>query len=283
MDVKAAFLNGDLNEEIYMKAPPGSDTHDGFVWWLNHALYGLKQAGREWYKKVLIELKSLGFTRSASDQGVFTKNDNGTLVIVAVYVNDFLIFSSNLDTIQHIKSELSSRFDMKDLGNAKWILQMEVTQSDDRKKVTLSQSQYIEDILERHGMANCHPAKTPMESGLSLPILAEPEVDVTMYQQLIGSLMYAMVCTHPDISYAVGVVARHVLAPGHAHIKAVKCIYCYLHGTSDYKLVYQAAKGPDKLVVYSDSDWAGDRNDRKSVTGFVTCLSGGAITWTSHK
>jgi len=149
--------------------------------------------------------------------------------------------------------------------------------------MTLLQSQYIEDILECHGMANCYLAKTPIESGLSLSILAEPEVDITMYQQLIGSLMYAMVCTCPDISYTVGIVARHVLASGHVHIKAVKHIYHYLHGTSDYKPVYQATKGPDKPIVYSDSDWARDHNDWKSITGFVTCLSDGAITWASHK
>ena len=283
MDAKAAFLNGDLSEEIYMKAPPGSDTHDGFVWRLNHALHGLKQASQEWYKKVCIELESLGFTWSMSNHGVFIKNDNGTLVIVAVYVDDFLICSSKLNTIQHTKSELSSCFDMKDLGDAKWILQMEVTQSDDQKKVTLSQSQYIEDILERHSMANCHPVKTPMESRLSLPVLTESEVDVIIYQQLIGSLMYAMVCTRPDISYAVGVVAHHVTVPGHIYMKAVKCIYRYLCGTSDYKLIYHTTKGPNKPVIYSDSDWAGDRNDCKSITGFVTCLSGGAITWALRK
>jgi len=167
---------------------------------------------------------------------------------------------------------------MKDLGDANWILQMELTQSDNQKKITLSQSQYIEDILEHHGIANCHPAKTLMESGLSLSILAEPEVDIMMYQQLIGLLMYAMVYTHPDISYVVGIVARHVSASGHVYIKAVKCIYHYLCGISDYKLVYQATKGPDKPIVYSNSDWAGDCNDWKFITGFVTCLSGGAIT-----
>jgi len=97
-----------------------------------------------------------------------------------------------------------------------------------------------------------------MESGLSLPVLTEPEVDVTIYQQLIGSLMYAMVCTRPDISYAVGVVARHITAPGHIHMKAVKHIYRYLRGTSDYKLIYYATKGSNEPVIYSDSDWAGD-------------------------
>jgi len=160
---------------------------------------------------------------------------------------------------------------------------MEVTQTDDWRKVTLSQSQYIKDILERHGMANCHPVKTPIESGLFLSVLIEPEVDVTIYQQLIGSLMYAMVCTRPNISYAVGVVAHHVSAPGHIHMKAVKRIYRYLRGTSDHKLVYHTTEDQNKPVIYSDSDWAGGCNDCKSITGFVTYLSGGAITWASYK
>ena len=99
MDTKAAFLNSDLSKEIYIKAPPGSNTHDGFVWQLNHVLYGLKQASQEWYKKVCIELEFLGFTRSMSDYSVFIKNDNGTLAIVAVYVDNFLIFSSKLNAI----------------------------------------------------------------------------------------------------------------------------------------------------------------------------------------
>ena len=101
-----------------------------------------------------------------------------------------------------------------------------MTQTDDWRKVTLSQSQYIKDILEYHGMANCHPVKTPMESGLSLPVLIEPEVDVTTYQQFIGSLMYAMVCTRPNISYVADIIACHVSALGHIHMKAVKHI-CY--------------------------------------------------------
>ena len=95
--------------------------------------------------------------------------------------------------------------------------------------------------------------------------------------------MYAMVCTCPNISYAVGIVARHVSAPGHIHMKAVKHIYCYLHGTSDHKLVYHATEDQNKPVIYLDSNWAGDCNDRKSITGFVTCLSDGAITWASRK
>ena len=132
-------------------------------------------------------------------------------------------------------------------------------------------------------MVNCHLVKTPMKSRLSLPVLTEPKVDVMVYQQLIGSLMYAMVCTCSDISYAVGIVACHVAVPGHIHMKAVNHIYHYLRSISDYKLIYYATKDPNEPVIYSDSDWAGDRNDRKSITGFVTCLSGSTITWALRK
>ena len=115
---------------------------------------------------------------------------------------------------------------------------MEIMKSDDQKEVTFSQSQYIKDIFEHHSIANCCPVKTPMKSCLSFFILSKPEVNVTTYQQLIRSLIYAMVCTHPDISYTVSVVAYHVAVSGHVHMKTLKHIFDYLHSTSDYKLTY---------------------------------------------
>ena len=132
-------------------------------------------------------------------------------------------------------------------------------------------------------MANYYPVKAPIENRLSLPVLTKPEVNITTYQQLIGSLIYAIVCTHSNIFYAVKVVACYISAPGHVHTKAVKHIYCYLCGTLDYKLIYQSTEGPNEPVVYLDSDWTGDHNDQKFITGFVTCLSNGAIIWALHK
>jgi len=127
---------------------------------------------------------------------------------------------------------------MKDLENAKWILQIEIMQSDDQKKVTFSQSQYIEDIFEHHGIADCCLVKTPIKSCLSISILSKPKFDITTYQQLIGSLIYVIVCIHSDISYTVGIVAYHIAVSCHVHIKTVKYIFHYLHGTLDYKLTY---------------------------------------------
>ena len=208
-----------------MRIPPGENGPTGHVWLLKKALYGLKQASREWYLKVRAELEGMGFTQSEADHGVFIKTKNKALLIIAVYVDDFLLFSKDLDMINKFKAQLGEHFEMKDLGEAEWVLKMQVEQSGDRGTVSLSQSQYVEEILERHGIANCRPVKTPMESNLQLPVLEEPEVDVKEYQRCIGSLMYLMVCTRPDIAHAVGTVACHISAPGHIHMTAVKRIF----------------------------------------------------------
>ena len=219
----------------------------------------------------------LGYKVLVADKCVFTHIDvNGYLIIVAVYVDDFLFISKSLKFVESSKSEMSSYFEMKDLGLAKWILQMELNHNISNSVTTLSQSQYIKEILKHHGMANSRPVKIPMDPNTTLPSLAMSEIDVTEYQQCVGSLMHAMVWTRPDIAHAVGMVSKHAAAPGQAHMTAVKRIFRYLQGTSDYKLTYQRDKAGE-LVVYSDSDWVGNKIDRKSTSGFVAMLNGGPV------
>jgi len=287
MDVKSAFLNGDLENEIYMRILPGVDSEGGKVWLLYKALYGLKQASREWYLKLKGQLEELGFKRSDADHGIFTKNIMGKIFMIAVYVDDFLLFSSNIDDIKAVKEDLKKRFEMKDLEEVSWILQMKIERSDmnlESRTLSISQEQYVEAILEQHGMANCNPARTPMGNGMQLPNLTESKVDITEYQRCIGSLMYLMVCTRPDIAYSVGVLSRHVACPGRIHMQAVKRIFHYLRGTSHYKLEFQAE---DTLTgepeVYVDSDWAGDWTDRKSISGFAIVMDEGTVSWGSKK
>jgi len=198
MDMRLAFLNGDLENEIFMRIPEGVDSKEGEVWLLHKALYGLKQASREWYLKMKGKLEELGFKQSEADHGVFTKDSDEKIFIIAVYVDDFLLFSELISEIRDIKERLGKIFEMKDLGEARWILQMKVERSDMRlalRTISMSQEQYVEEILERHGMANCNPVKTPIENDIQLPILNEAEVDITEYQRCIGSLMYLMICT----------------------------------------------------------------------------------------
>ena len=148
MDAKLAFLNGDLKKEIYMKIPPGQNRPEEHVWWLRKALYGLKQASQEWYTKVHEVMVGLGYKASVADKCVFTYIDvNGHLIIIAIYVNDFLFISKSLKFIKSSKSEMSGHFKMKDLGPAKWILQIELNHDILNSITTLSQFQYIEKIL----------------------------------------------------------------------------------------------------------------------------------------
>jgi len=164
---------------------------------LHKALYGLKQASREWYLKLREQLEGLGFKRSDADHRVFTKIIDGKLFVIAIYIDNFLLFSGRIDDIKAIKRELSKHFEMKDLGEAKWILQMKIKRTDmdrDVRKLTISQEQYVEMILEQHGIADCKLAKTPMAANQQLPMLTEAEVNITDYQRCIGSLIQLAYC-----------------------------------------------------------------------------------------
>ena len=283
MDVKSAFLNGELEEEIYMRVPPGHNSPPGVVWKLNKALYGLKQASREWYKKLSTEIKSIGFRRSSVDHCVFYKNQDNDLLIIAVYVDDMMILSNKLNLVNETKRDLASRFEMTDLGEIHWILNMEVTRDRKNRIIRLSQSQYIESILERHGMADCRPVSTPMEANLKLEKLVAAEVDVHDYQSTTGSAMYGMIGTRPDLAHSVGALSRHTATPGQQHQTALKRVYRYLRGTSEYGITYDGKLSDPDPQVYCDADWANDPNDRKSISGYVVTMCGGAVSWSSKK
>ena len=207
----------------------------------------------------------------------------GRLFVIAIYVDDFLLFSSDIDDIRAIKSDLKGCFDMKDLDQAKWILQMKIERTERSSevwKLLISQEHYVKTILEQHGMARCNPVKTPMTINIQLPVLTKAEVDVTEYQGCIGSLMYLIMCMRPDIAFAVGVLSCHVTSPRNVHMLAVKYVFQYLRGTSKYRLVFCANNSIDSPpIAYVDSDWAGDRADRKSILGYTILLNGGAISW----
>ncbi|GBE88168.1 Retrovirus-related Pol polyprotein from transposon TNT 1-94 [Sparassis crispa] len=284
MDIKSAFLNGDLDEEIYMKVPPGFRRSNSLVWKLNKALYGLKQAGREWYKKIRAEFEALGFTRCHSDHSVFYKNDDGILLIIAIYVDDMLILSDNLTAVTTLKEDLKSRFEMTDLGEARWLLSMEITRDRPRRVLELSQHQYVEKCLAQHGMADCCPVSTPMAQNQKLVKLSEAEIDPKPYQSALGSLMYAMIGTRPDLAFTVGALSQHAATPGKEHWIALMRVYRYLHGTADKKLVYcGTTKEKEPLLGYVDADWAANVNDHRSVTGFVFLISEGAVSWSSKR
>jgi len=212
---------------------------------------------------------------------------DGSFVYLLLYVDDMLIAAKNMLEIKKLKSLLSDEFEIKDLGAAKKILGMEIHRDRKAGKLYLSQKKYIEKILEHFGMQNSKSVSTPLATHFRLSTALAPQSEEeeqfmshVPYSSAVGSIMYAMVCTRPDISQAVSVVSRYMVNPGKVHRQAVKWILRYLRGTTDVDLVYDKGSGFNSNVIgYVDSDYAGDLDKRRSLTGFVFTLSGCAISW----
>jgi hypothetical protein len=283
MDVKSAFLNGDLAEEVYVHQPAGfiDEKSPGKVLKLRKALYGLRQAPRAWNAKLDASLESLGFLRCELDHALYKREEEDGFLLVGVYVDDLIITGTSSEAIAQFKKQMHELFQMSDLGGLSYYLGIEVQQ--EPGKILVSQSSYARKILEKTGMSECNPCQTPMEHRLKLGKLTDGEViDARAYRSLIGSLRY-LVNTRPDLAYSVGIVSRYMEAPGRQHWAAVKQILRYVKGTIGYGCVYQAGAGSETVTGYSDSDHAGDQDDRKSTTGVVFFLGSGVITWSSQK
>lgn len=290
MDVKTAFLNGELDEEIYMDQPAGfvADGQERKVCKLKRSIYGLKQSSRQWYLRFHQAVLLNGFTMIEEDHCVYVKRSKGSFIIMSLYVDDILLAGNDKDIIVATKGWLSSNFEMKDMGEADYILGVKILRDRSKKLLGLSQQTYIKKVLERFQMSDCKPIDNPVVKGENLYQEMCPKTQDEIekmarvpYASAVGSLMYAMMCTQPDICYAVGLVSRFQSNPGLAHWKAVKRILRYLRGTMDYVLCY---KGSDlRLVGYSDADWGSDLDERKSTSGYTFLLNNGAITWSSKK
>lgn len=283
MDVKSAFLNGDLTEEVYVDQPPGYEVagQEGKVLRLHKALYGLHQAPRAWYAKLDETLTSLGFTRSALEHAVYRRGNSQSHLLVGVYVDDLIITGTTAADIISFKEQMQKLFKMSDLGRLSYYLGIEVDQSSNG--ITLSQKSYAGKILEIAEMSNCNSCHTPMECRLKLKKDDDCDLfDATLYLRVIGSLRY-LVNTRPDIAHSVGIVSRFMEKPSTNHWAAVKQILRYIKGTMHYGCSYKRGHGTAELIGFSDSDHAGDVGDRKSTSGHVFFLGKNLITWSSQK
>ena len=227
------------------------------------------------------------YIRSEYDHCVYFKQLNdGMFIILVLYVDDMLLASKIIVEINKLKVQMARMFDMKDLGAARQILGMEIFKDRSNGKLWLSQQKYVEKILLRFGMNNVKPVSVPLASHFKLSSSLCPNTDEEkdymsriLYANVVGCLMYAMVCTRPDISHAVGVVSRYMENPGKEHWSAMKWVLQYLRGTSSYCISYN--KSSEFVCGYVDSDFAGDLDKRRSTSGYVFTLAGGAISWMS--
>nr|CAH67708.1 H0512B01.3 [Oryza sativa] len=283
MDVKSAFLNGDLAEEVYVKQPPGFVVagEEDKVLRLRKALYGLQQAPRAWNAKLDRTLKELGFDQSKHEHTIYRRNNGGFALLVGVYVDDLVITGPSTREIEQFKEEMKAKFQMSDLGLLSFYLGIEVKQGDDG--ISLNQGRYAQRIVESAGLKDCNPCATPMEERLKLSRdSTAPPVDATEYRWLVGSLRY-LVHTRPDLAFAVGFVSRFMERPTEEHMVAVKRILRYVDGTMEYGLHYKREKEEQRLIGYSNSDLAGDIDTRRSTSGMLFFLGSSLVSWQSIK
>jgi hypothetical protein len=280
MDAVTAFLQGDLDENIFMVQPEGYNDGTGRVCHLKKSLYGLKQAGKCWNKTLNEMLQRYGLIQSLNDQCLYVSQSAD--LIVAIYVDDLLILYKNEQVLDSLKSALMNSFEMKDLGKAKSIIGMRISYAPDA--ILLDQSIYIDEILKRFGMEEARPVATPTESNPKSAENLDDDEDTAEvpYLEAVGSLIYLAHSTRPDIAFAVNKAAQRNSCFTSADWKAVKRIFRYLVGTKTQKLVFSRTKNQE-LIGYTDSDFASDSADRKSTSGFVFMLANAAISWKSVK
>ncbi|KAM1411401.1 hypothetical protein COP1_024098 [Malus domestica] len=281
LDVKNAFLHGFLQEDVYMSQPPGFEdsSHPHLVCKLHKSLYGLKQAPRAWNERFTTFLPTIGFKTTYSDSSLFINTIGSAVVVLLLYVDDIIITGSSITVIQQVIRSLTSEFDLKDLGELHYFLGIQITRT--YFGLFLSQSKYIQDLLQKTEMLEAKPCDTPcLPYNRLLKDDGLPYNNPTAYRSIVGALQY-LTFTRPDISFSVHQVCQFMQNPMVSHFTAVKRILRYLKGTMQLGLTY--SKSDLTIRAFSDADWAGDPNDRRSTTGLVVFLGSNPVSWSSKK
>ncbi|CAI7861609.1 unnamed protein product [Closterium sp. NIES-54] len=298
MDVTTAFLNGVLEEEIFMAQPEGFDDGSGRFLRLKKALYGLKQAPRQWYLKLRGVLEEIGFTPSSADHSLFMLGEGEQRSFMVVYVDDILIFSPSSELVKEVMLKLQDKFKCKALGDVSFYLGLHIERDVEKRCMRVHQRKYLEALATNFGQSEVHVA-TPFPSGFKCVKGPEEESlgeeERSRFHSLVGSLMYAAVNTRPDVAFAIGKLARVVQCPNEEQVAAGMRVAKYLGQTPTVGLQYSAAaqrrqKGADGvepgrlfLTAFSDASFASEPEDMTSVGGFICCVGGGPTAWESKK
>ena len=305
LDVPSAFLKADLEEDVYMEIPDGfRQGREHLVCKLQKSLYGLKQGPRNWYRDMRSFVTGeLGYTATVSDPCLFYRRSrSGKLMLLFVFVDDFQsLYDGNSDSAEwaELKAKLVERYSIKDVGPSRWILGMSITRDRKARTVRLGQELYVTKALEKYGMQGCRPADTPEAVGADLePGDGDEAVERRAYQEVVGTLLYAAISTRPDIAHAVHRLTRYMQDPKQRHMDAARRVLRYLAGTKSCCLQFGGRRGGDAsrsqhgakggvfscvVSAFADADWANNKTNRHSVTGWVAKLNGDTISWASKK
>jgi hypothetical protein len=280
-DVKTAFLNGNIEEEIFMKQPEGYEEGDK-VCFLRKGLYGLKQAARQWNKEIDKVLKKSGYSQSAHDPCLYCIDRDNSTNYILIHVDDILMASDCEELMNKAFKDLNEEFELKDLGDIKVFLSIEVERN--VKGYAISQSRYIDEVVKDTGLEDAKGSKLPLDQGYEK--FPEENVldDNKEYQRIIGMLLYISTNTRPDIAASVSILSQRIKAPRKADLNEVKRVIRYLKATKDLKLQLNDNSCANKeLQAYADANWAESRSDRKSNTGFICQLNGGTVSWACRR
>jgi hypothetical protein len=289
IDVKNAYLNATLTEDVYMRPPPGylKPGQEGKVCKLKKSLYGLKQAGFEWYETLCEFFREIGFTRSAVDHAVFFKHEGNSSTVISVSTDDMAVTANTMEAMDWLKDEFRKRFEISDLGQIRWLLGFEVKYDKTARTLSLSQRAYIDTLVERFGLENGNTVTTPLEPGTTLSTDQSPsttnhsdEMRNIPYHELVGSLAWAALGTRPDIAFSTSTLAQFTQNPGKPHWQAAKRVLRYLKGTRDLRL--HLVDPNEGMLAYTDADW-GSQPHRHSISGHVPSLAGMPVAWGSKK
>jgi transposase InsO family protein len=300
-DVPTAFLNADVDEEIFMELPEGFE-QPGMVCKLHKSLYGLKQAPRNWDRLVHAFITGdMGFKATVSDPSLYFKRSrSGRLMLIFRFVDDMQgsYHAEDAAEFQESVALLQQRFNIKKLNTATWMLGMRIRRDRKARTITLDQELYVSSALEKYGLQQCRAVSTPEAVGAAHD--ANPSLDVPAdrqrYMEITGTVMYAAISTRPDITHSVHYLASHMQAPTLRHMQAAERVLRYLSGTKELGMVFGSRNGSMvgdsrgrraqvqvDVCAFADADWANDKGDRKSVSGWVAKLNGDPISWSSKK
>jgi histone deacetylase 1/2 len=282
--VQNAFLHGLLEEEVYMRQPPGFEDKNKphYVCKLDKALYGLKQAPRAWYSRLSQRLLELGFAPSKGDTSLFYFHKGDCTIFILVYVDDIIVASSSQAATNALLRNLERDFALKDLGDLHYFLGIEVKRQGG--DLLLKQERYATEVLQRVNMMDCKAVATPLPPSEKLSLYDGEKLgpqDATRYRSIVGALQY-LTLTRPDISFAVNKVCQFLHSPTTVHWMAVKRILRYLKGSLGFGL--KICKSTSMLIsAFSDADWASCPDDRRSTGGFAVYLGPNLISWSARK
>jgi hypothetical protein len=285
MDVKTAYLHAPIDQEIYIDQPQGfeevAENGSKLVYRLKKSLYGLKQSGRNWNKVLHEHLERCSFIRNPADHCVYKKQVGDKIIIVVVWVDDLVIASNSMKLMEEFKTSMKSQFRMKDLGAITSFLGIDFKQS--QGEIKMNQSRFILKILERFGMTDCKPRSTPCEQRFESTGVQMSEG--RQYREIVGSLIYIMTCTRPDLSWIVSKLSQTLSNPKEGDLVAAKHVLRYLKGSINYEICFTKSNAELQVLAYSDSDWASCLEDRRSTTGYCCTLNekGPMISWKSKK